>query len=88
MKEFIEAIKSGNLVEVKKQFNTIMENRTESLRKDLRVQIAEEVKIDGEESDEDDDDKDEDDKDENQSKKDKDKEDDKEEKSDDKSDKE
>ena len=85
MKEFIEAIKTGNLVEVKKQFNTIMENRTESLRKDLRVQIAEEVKIDGEET-EDDDDKDDEDKDEDPSKKDK--KDDKEEKSDDKSDKE
>lgn len=54
MKEFIEAINSGDLVGVKKHFASIMEDRTESLRQELRVQIAEEIRIEGETDDEDD----------------------------------
>ncbi|UJB55342.1 prohead core protein [Enterobacter phage vB_EcRAM-01] len=61
MKEFIEAIKSGDLVEAKKQFYSIMEDRTEALRQEMRVQLAEAVRIEGETDDEDEDD-DEDDK--------------------------
>ncbi|UJP30633.1 prohead core protein [Klebsiella phage Kpn35c1] len=49
MKEFIEAIKSGNLVEAKKTFYSIMEDRTEALRHELRVELAEAVRIEGEE---------------------------------------
>jgi len=60
MKEFIDAIKDGDLVGMKKQFISIMENRTEALRQELRVQIAEEVRVEGETDDEDE--KDEDDK--------------------------
>ncbi|AIK68153.1 prohead [Citrobacter phage IME-CF2] len=62
MKEFIEAIKSGDLVEAKKQFYSIMEDRTEALRQEMRVEIAEAVRIEGE-TDEDDGDDDKDDKD-------------------------
>ncbi|ADJ55514.1 prohead core protein [Escherichia phage Lw1] len=62
MKEFIEAIKSGDLVEAKKQFYSIMEDRTEALRQEMRVEIAEAVRIEGE-TDEDDSDDDKDDKD-------------------------
>ena len=59
MKEFIEAIKSGDLVEAKKQFYSIMEDRTEALRQEMRVEIAEAVRIEGETDDDDgDDDKD------------------------------
>lgn len=59
MKEFIEAIKSGDLVEAKKQFYSIMEDRTEALRQEMRVEIAEAVRIEGETNDDDgDDDKD------------------------------
>ena len=36
MKEFIEAIKSGNLVEAKKTFYSIMEDRKEALRQSGR----------------------------------------------------
>lgn len=61
MKEFIEAIKSGDLVEAKKQFYSIMEDRTEALRQEMRVEIAEAVRIEGE-TDEDDGDDDKDDK--------------------------
>lgn len=61
MKEFIEAVKSGNLVEAKKQFYSIMEDRTEALRQEMRVEIAEAVRIEGE-TDEDDGDDDKDDK--------------------------
>ncbi|MEG1905254.1 MAG: hypothetical protein RR212_12730 [Bacteroidales bacterium] len=61
MKEFIEAIKSGDLVEAKKQFYSIMEDRTEALRQEMRVEIAEAVRIEGE-TDEDDGDEDDDDK--------------------------
>ncbi|UQJ95008.1 prohead core protein [Klebsiella phage CPRSA] len=45
MKEFIEAIKSGNLVEAKKTFYSIMEDRKEALRHELRVELAEAVRI-------------------------------------------
>ncbi|UIW12338.1 MAG: prohead core protein [Enterobacter phage ENC20] len=62
MKEFIEAIKSGDLVEAKKQFYSIMEDRTEALRQEMRVQLAEAVRIEGETDDEDDSDEDDDDK--------------------------
>ena len=62
MKEFIEAIKRGDLVEAKKQFYSIMEDRTEALRQEMRVEIAEAVRIEGE-TDEDDGDDDKDDKD-------------------------
>lgn len=48
MNEYIEAIKSGNLVEARKKFNVIMEERKEALRQELRVQIAEEVRGEGE----------------------------------------
>lgn len=59
MKEFIEAIKSGDLVEAKKQFYSIMEDRTEALRQEMCVEIAEAVRIEGETDDDDgDDDKD------------------------------
>lgn len=61
MKEFIEAIKSGDLVEAKKQFYSIMEDRTEALRQEMRVELAEAVRIEGE-TDEDDSDDDQDDK--------------------------
>lgn len=61
MKEFIEAIKSGDLVEAKKQFYSIMEDRTEALRQEMRVELAEAVRIEGE-TDDDDNDDDEDDK--------------------------
>lgn len=61
MKEFIEAIKSGDLVEAKKQFYSIMEDRTEALRQEMRVELAEAVRIEGE-TDEDDSEDDEDDK--------------------------
>ncbi|URP85685.1 prohead core protein [Enterobacter phage EC-W2] len=56
MKEFIEAIKSGDLVEAKKQFYSIMEDRTEALRQEMRVQLAEAVRIEGETDDDDDED--------------------------------
>lgn len=63
MKEFIEAVKSGDLVEAKKQFYSIMEDRTEALRQEMRVEIAEAVRIEGEtDADEDDSDDDKDDK--------------------------
>lgn len=62
MKEFIEAIKSGDLVEAKKQFYSIMEDRTEALRQEMRVQLAEAVRIEGETDDDDDSDEDDDDK--------------------------
>lgn len=63
MKEFIEAVKSGDLVEAKKQFYSIMEDRTEALRQEMRVEIAEAVRIEGEtDTDEDDSDDDKDDK--------------------------
>ncbi|UQJ95493.1 prohead core protein [Klebsiella phage CPRSB] len=56
MKEFIEAIKSGNLVEAKKTFYSIMEeDRKEALRHELRVELAEAVRIEGEEDKEKDD---------------------------------
>jgi hypothetical protein len=58
MKEFIEAIKSGDLVEAKKQFYSIMEDRTEALRQEMRVEIAEAVRIEGETDEDDGDDKD------------------------------
>lgn len=61
MKEFIEAIKSGDLVEAKKQFYSIMEDRTEALRQEMRVELAEAVRIEGE-TDEDDSEDDDDDK--------------------------
>lgn len=70
MKEFIEAIKSGDLVEAKKQFYSIMEDRTEALRQEMRVEIAEAVRIEGE-TDEDDGDDDKDDKDGDKGEKDK-----------------
>jgi len=60
MKEFIEAIKSGDLVEAKKQFYSIMEDRTEALRKEMRVELAEAVRIEGETDDDDSDDDDDD----------------------------
>lgn len=56
MKEFIEAIKSGDLVEAKKQFYFIMEDRTEALRQEMRVELAEAVRIEGETDDDDNDD--------------------------------
>lgn len=62
MKEFIEAIKSGNLVDIKKHFISIMEERQEALRQELRVKLAEEIRVDGETEDDEDDDKDPDDK--------------------------
>lgn len=49
MEKYIEAIKSGNLVEAKKHFGVIMEGRKETLRQELRVQIAEAVRAEGEE---------------------------------------
>lgn len=55
MKEFIEAIKSGNLVEAKKTFYSIMEDRKEALRHELCVELAEAVRIEGEEDKEKDD---------------------------------
>lgn len=61
MKEFIEAIKTGNLVDIKKHFISIMEERQEALRQELRVKLAEEIRVDGETED-DEDDKDPDDK--------------------------
>ena len=60
MKEFIEAIKSGDLVEAKKQFYSIMEDRTEALRQEMRVELAEAVRIEGETDDDDNDDDDDD----------------------------
>lgn len=62
MKEFIEAIKTGNLVDIKKHFISIMEERQEALRQELRVKLAEEIRVDGETEDDEDDDKDPDDK--------------------------
>ena len=58
--EFIEAIKSGDLVEAKKQFYSIMEDRTEALRQEMRVELAEAVRIEGETDDDDNDDDDDD----------------------------
>lgn len=53
MKDYIEAIKGGNLVEAKKHFGIIMEGRKEVLRQEMRVQIAEAVRAEGEEDEED-----------------------------------
>lgn len=53
MKEFIDAIKAGDLVGMKKQFISIMENRQEALRQELRVEIAEAVRCEGETDEED-----------------------------------
>lgn len=61
MKEFIEAIKSGNLVDIKKHFISIMEERQEALKQELRVKLAEEIRVEGETDDEDEDDEDNDD---------------------------
>lgn len=58
MKQYIDAITSGNLVEAKKQFGIIMEGRKEVLRQELRVELAEAVRVDGEKDDEDEDDAD------------------------------
>ena len=55
MKEFIEAIKSGNLVDIKKHFISIMEERQEALKQELRVKLAEEIRVEGETDDEDED---------------------------------
>lgn len=49
MNEYIEAVKSGDLVEAKKQFSSIMEERKEVIRQELRVEIAESVRGEGEE---------------------------------------
>lgn len=57
MKEYIEAIKGGNLVEAKKQFGIVMEGRKEILRQEMRVQIAEAIRAEGEEDNDDDEDK-------------------------------
>lgn len=48
MNEYIEAVKSGDLVEAKKQFSSIMEERKEVIRQELRVEIAESVRGEGE----------------------------------------
>lgn len=61
MKDYIEAIKGGNLVEAKKQFGIIMEGRKEVLRQEMRVQIAEAVRAEGEEDEDDEEKEDKDD---------------------------
>ena len=48
MNDFIEAIKSGNMVECKKAFNAIMESRVKGIREDIRVQLAENIRGEGE----------------------------------------
>jgi len=49
MNEYIEAVKRGDLVEAKKQFTSIMEERKEVIRQELRVELAESVRGEGEE---------------------------------------
>lgn len=56
MNEYIEAVKRGDLVEAKKQFTSIMEERKEVIRQELRVEIAESVRGEGEEDKEPDED--------------------------------
>lgn len=48
MNEYIEAVKRGDLVEAKKQFSSIMEERKEVIRQELRVELAESVRGEGE----------------------------------------
>ena len=43
IKDYIGAVASGNLVEAKKKFGAIMENRCDVIKAELRVEIAEAV---------------------------------------------
>ncbi|QPI17870.1 prohead core protein [Pectobacterium phage POP12] len=54
MKEYIDAVKAGDLVEAKKQFLAIMESKTDAIKQEIRVQLAEDIRIDGEEDKEND----------------------------------
>ncbi|QDH49016.1 prohead core protein [Pantoea phage Phynn] len=67
MKEYIDAVKSGDLVEARKQFASIMEGRKDALRQELRVQLAESVRIEGETDPEDEDEEEHEDKDDKKS---------------------
>lgn len=63
MEALMEAIKSNDLVAVRKAVAPLLQERTSNLIEERKIELARSIMIEGEESDEDDeDDKDEDDK--------------------------
>lgn len=60
MEDLIEAIKSNDLVAVRKAFSTLMTEKKTSLIEERKVEIARSVMIEGEEAEDDEDDEDED----------------------------
>lgn len=63
MEDLIEAIKSNDLVAVKKAFAPLIAEKTSELIEARKIEIAQSVMIEGEEADDDDEDDDKDDKD-------------------------